>query len=154
VLVSIQDGQPSAKVIDFGIAKAVSQRLTEKTLFTEFHQMIGTPEYMSPEQADGSLDIDTRTDIYGLGVLLYELLTGTTPFDGRELRSKAYGEIQRVIREVDPPAPSTRLSRMRETIAGVAAQRQVEPRKLNTLVRGGARLDRDEGAGEGPGPAL
>jgi tetratricopeptide (TPR) repeat protein/tRNA A-37 threonylcarbamoyl transferase component Bud32 len=136
VLVSIQDGQPSAKVIDFGIAKAVSQRLTEKTLFTEFHQMIGTPEYMSPEQADGSLDIDTRTDIYGLGVLLYELLTGTTPFDGRELRSKAYGEIQRVIREVDPPRPSTRLSHMRETIAGVAAQRQVEPRKLNTLVRG------------------
>jgi serine/threonine protein kinase/tetratricopeptide (TPR) repeat protein len=136
VLVNMQDGQPSAKVIDFGIAKAVSQRLTEKTLFTEFHQMIGTPEYMSPEQADGSLDIDTRTDIYGLGVLLYELLTGTTPFDGRELRSKAYGEIQRVIREVDPPAPSTRLSRMRATIAGVAAQRQVEPRKLNTLVRG------------------
>ena len=96
-------------MIDFGIAKATSGRLTEKTLFTEHHQSIGTPEYMSPEQAEGSLDIDTRTDVYALGVLLYELLTGGTPFDAEALRSAAYGEIQRIIREVEPPKPSTRL---------------------------------------------
>jgi eukaryotic-like serine/threonine-protein kinase len=110
ILVSTQDGRPLAKVIDFGIAKATEARLTDRTLFTEFRQLIGTPEYMSPEQASGNLDVDTRSDIYSLGVLLYELLTGTTPFDGRELRSKAYAEIQRVISEVDPPRPSTRLS--------------------------------------------
>ncbi|CAN5701179.1 hypothetical protein BH09PLA1_BH09PLA1_31240 [soil metagenome] len=136
ILVFMQDDRPIAKVIDFGIAKATQSRLTEKTLFTEFRQLVGTPEYMSPEQADGSLDIDTRTDIYSLGVLLYELLTGTTPFDGRQLRSKAYGEIQRMIREVDPPRPSTRLSSMKNTLATVAARRQLEPRKLNTEVRG------------------
>jgi serine/threonine protein kinase/tetratricopeptide (TPR) repeat protein len=136
VLVSTQDERPLAKVIDFGIAKATQSRLTEKTLFTEFRQLIGTPESMSPEQAGGSLDIDTRTDIYSLGVLLYELLTGTPPFDPRELRSKAYGEIQRVIREVDPPRPSTRLSTMQDALPSVAARRQVEPRKLNTIIRG------------------
>ena len=130
-------GQPPlVKVIDFGIAKATQARLTEKTLFTEFRQLVGTPEYMSPEQAEGSLDIDTRTDVYALGVLLYELLCGTTPFDGRELRSKAYAEMQRVIREVDPPRPSTRLSAMRDTLPSVAAQRAVEPHRLRTLVRG------------------
>jgi len=136
ILVNTQDDKPLAKVIDFGIAKATQSRLTEKTLFTEFRQLIGTPEYMSPEQADGNLDIDTRSDIYSLGVLLYELLTGTTPFDARELRSKAYGEIQRVIREVEPPKPSTRIREMKETLASVAAQRALEPRKLNSLVRG------------------
>ncbi|MBC8106296.1 MAG: tetratricopeptide repeat protein [Anaerolineae bacterium] len=136
ILVFLQDDRAVAKVIDFGIAKATQSRLTEKTLFTEFRQLVGTPEYMSPEQADGSLDIDTRTDIYSLGVLLYELLTGTTPFDGKELRSKAYGEIQRMIRDVDPPRPSTRLSAMKDTLATVAARRQLEPRKLNTEVRG------------------
>jgi serine/threonine protein kinase len=83
ILVSTQDGKPHAKVIDFGIAKATRSKLTEKTLFTEHRQLIGTPEYMSPEQAEGSLDIDTRTDVYSLGVLLYELLTGTTPFTAR-----------------------------------------------------------------------
>jgi serine/threonine protein kinase/tetratricopeptide (TPR) repeat protein len=136
VLVSTPDDRPVVKVIDFGIAKATQSRLTEKTLFTEFRQLIGTPEYMSPEQASGTLDIDTRSDVYSLGVLLYELLTGTTPFDARELRSKAYAEIQRVIREVDPPKPSTRLSAMPDTIASVAAHRKLEPRKLNTLIRG------------------
>jgi tetratricopeptide (TPR) repeat protein len=136
ILVSTQDDKPLVKVIDFGIAKATQSRLTEKTLFTEFRQLVGTPEYMSPEQAEGSLDIDTRTDVYALGVLLYELLTGTTPFDARELRSKAFAEMQRLIREVEPPKPSTRISHMRETIASVAAQRGVEPRRLNTLVRG------------------
>jgi tetratricopeptide (TPR) repeat protein len=136
ILVSTQDERPLAKVIDFGIAKATQARLTEKTLFTEFRQLIGTPEYMSPEQAEGGLDIDTRTDVYSLGVLMYELVTGTTPFDGRELRSKAYGEMQRLIREVDPPKPSTRIAHMRGTIASVAAHRGVEPRRLNTIVRG------------------
>src|ERR1043166_2562673 len=97
----MQDGRPNAKVIDFGIAKATNAQLTEKTLFTEHRQLIGTPEYMSPEQAEGSMDIDTRTDVYSLGVLLYELLTGTTPFSSGELRSAAYAEIQRIIREVE-----------------------------------------------------
>ena len=110
VLVSTHDGKPLVKVIDFGIAKATDQRMTEKTLFTEHQAMIGTPEYMSPEQAEGSLDIDTRTDVYALGVLLYELLTGATPFDGKSLREAGYGEICRIIREVDPPRPSLRVS--------------------------------------------
>jgi serine/threonine protein kinase/tetratricopeptide (TPR) repeat protein len=136
VLVSTQDDRPVARVIDFGIAKATQARLTEKTLFTEFRQLIGTPEYMSPEQAESSLDIDTRSDVYSLGVLLYELLTGTTPFDAKELRSKAYAEIQRIIREVEPPRPSTRLSQNTDTIAGVAAHRHTEPRKLSASVRG------------------
>jgi Tfp pilus assembly protein PilF len=137
ILVSTQDGRPNAKVIDFGIAKATASKLTEKTLFTEHKALIGTPEYMSPEQAEGSLDIDTRTDVYSLGVLLYELLTGTTPFSSKELRSAAYAEIQRIIREVEPPKPSTRLSSNTDTIASVAARRHTEPkRKLGTIVRG------------------
>jgi serine/threonine protein kinase len=136
ILVSTQDGRSHAKVIDFGIAKATASKLTERTLFTEHRALIGTPEYMSPEQAEGSMDIDTRTDVYSLGVLLYELLTGSTPFDSKRLRSAAYGEIQRIIREVDPPKPSTRLSQSAATIAGVAARRQTEPRKLGTIVRG------------------
>jgi serine/threonine protein kinase/tetratricopeptide (TPR) repeat protein len=136
VLVSTQDGRPIAKVIDFGIAKATSARLTERAVFTEQRQIIGTPEYMSPEQAEGSLDIDTRTDIYALGVLLYELLTGSTPFTGQELRSAAYAEIQRIIREVDPPRPSTRLSQNTDNIASVAARRHTEPGKLGRIVRG------------------
>jgi serine/threonine protein kinase len=136
VLVSIQAGRPHAKVIDFGVAKATVSKLTEKTFFTEHGQLIGTPHYMSPEQAEGSLDIDTRTDIYGLGVLLYELLTGVTPFDGTILRSAAYAEIQRVIREVDPPKPSTRILQSTNTIANVAARRHTEPRKLGAMIRG------------------
>jgi serine/threonine protein kinase/tetratricopeptide (TPR) repeat protein len=136
VLVRTQDGRPHAKVIDFGIAKATSARLTEKTFFTEHRQLVGTPQYMSPEQAERSPDIDTRTDVYSLGVLLYELLTGTTPFKASELRAAAYGEMERIIREVEPPRPSTRLSRSSDTIASVAASRRTQPEKLGALVRG------------------
>ncbi len=136
VLVSTEDGRPHVKVIDFGIAKATQQHLTEKTIFTDFRQFIGTPEYMSPEQAVGSLGVDTRTDVYSLGVLLYELLTGATPFDGRSLRSAAYAEIQRIIREVDPPKPSTRVSTLGEGLAEVASQRRTEAARLSPLLRG------------------
>jgi serine/threonine protein kinase len=136
VLVSTQDGRASAKVIDFGIAKATASHLTEKTLFTELRQLIGTPQYMSPEQAEGSLDIDTRTDVYSLGVLTYELLTGATPFDPKQLRSAAYNEMQRIIREVEPPKPSTRISQTTDTLPSVAAHRGVEPKRLGTMLRG------------------
>ena len=113
VMVTLHDGKPVPKVIDFGIAKATNRELTDKTLFTEYRQFIGTPEYMSPEQAEMSgLDIDTRSDIYSLGVLLYELLTGVTPFDGARLRSAAINEVQRIIREEEPSRPSTRLSEL------------------------------------------
>jgi tetratricopeptide (TPR) repeat protein len=111
VLVTLHDGMPVVKVIDFGIAKALGQQLTDKTLFTNFAQMIGTPLYMSPEQAEWSgLDVDTRSDIYSLGVLLYELLTGTTPFDKERLQQASFDEIRRIIREEEPPKPSTRMS--------------------------------------------
>jgi serine/threonine protein kinase/WD40 repeat protein len=143
VLVSMVDGKPLAKVIDFGIAKATGAAggtLTDKTLFTEHRTLIGTPEYMSPEQAEGSPDIDTRTDVYGLGVLMYELLTGTTPFESSRLRSAAYAEMQRIIREEEPPSPSVRVTRdvQRDLgkLASTAAQRKVEPQKLNALMRG------------------
>jgi hypothetical protein len=115
VLVTINHGEPVPKVIDFGIAKATNQKLTEKTLFTNYGAMIGTPAYMSPEQAEmSSLDVDTRADVYSLGVLLYELLTGTTPFPEKRLRSLGYGEMQRVIMEEEPDRPSTRLSTLNQ----------------------------------------
>src|SRR5271169_5568990 len=111
VMVTLHDGVPAVKVIDFGVAKAMGLRLTERTLFTAYGQMIGTPAYMSPEQAEISgLDIDTRSDVYALGVLLYELLTGTTPLECERLRQAAYAEMQRLIREEEAPRPSTRLS--------------------------------------------
>src|SRR5687767_4766022 len=137
VLVTLHDGKPVPKVIDFGIAKATQSKLTEKTLFTEFRQMIGTPEYMSPEQAEMSgLDIDTRSDIYSLGVLLYELLTGTTPFEGQDLRSKAYAEMQRIIREYEPPRPSTRLATLGDRLTTAAGNPAPDSRRLNALVKG------------------
>jgi WD40 repeat protein/serine/threonine protein kinase len=137
VLVSRHDTTPVVKVIDFGVAKALGQELTEKTLFTGLAQMVGTPLYMSPEQAGMSdLDIDTRSDVYSLGVLLYELLTGTTPFDRQRLRTAGYDEIRRIIREEEPPKPSTRLSQSAGSLPSLSAQRQTEPLKLTRLVRG------------------
>jgi len=137
VLVAVQDGQPTPKVIDFGVAKAVSQRLTEQTIFTEQGQLIGTPEYMSPEQAEMSgLNIDTRTDIYSLGVLLYELLVSALPFDPKSLRQAGYSEIQRIIREQDPPKPSTRLSGLGGQSAAVAHQRRTDLVTLAGQLRG------------------
>jgi WD40 repeat protein/serine/threonine protein kinase len=159
VLVAVHDSKPVPKIIDFGIAKALGQELTDKTVLTGFAQMIGTPLYMSPEQAgQNSQDIDTRSDIYSLGVLLYELLTGTTPFTKERFKQAAYDEIRRIIREEDPPKPSTRLSDLRSrptpravagsgpssdgtrsvpaTLAAISAQRRTEPAKLTKLVRG------------------
>jgi serine/threonine protein kinase/tetratricopeptide (TPR) repeat protein len=136
VLVTSHDGKPMAKVIDFGVAKAIHQQLSTHTIYTNFAQMIGTPLYMSPEQAEMSgLDIDTRSDIYSLGVLLYELLTGTTPLEKKRFARAAYDEIRRVIREEEPPKPSMRLSSS-DSIASIAAQRHTEPAVLSKLVRG------------------
>jgi WD40 repeat protein/serine/threonine protein kinase/tetratricopeptide (TPR) repeat protein len=138
VLVTLHDGHPIPKVIDFGVAKAIGQQLTDKTLFTQFAQMVGTPLYMSPEQAElTGLDIDTRGDIYSLGVMVYELLTGTTPFDSARMKKVALEEIRRIIREEDPPSPSTRLSSTAgETQTAVAAHRHIDPKGLSRLVRG------------------
>jgi len=137
VMVTHHDGKPVPKVIDFGIAKATNQRLTEKTLFTRYAHLIGTPAYMSPEQAELSdLDIDTRTDIYSLGVLLYELLTGTTPFSEEELRKAGYIEMQRVIREQEPARPSTKLSTLGDTLTDIAKHRGCTPDLLQRAVRG------------------
>jgi WD40 repeat protein/serine/threonine protein kinase len=138
VLVTLHDGTPLVKVIDFGIAKALGQqRLTDKTLVTGFAQMIGTPLYMSPEQAEMSgQDADTRTDIYALGVLLYELLTGTTPFDKERLKEANYEEIRRIIREEEPAKPSTRISTLGQAATTVSANRKSEPRRLSQLFRG------------------
>jgi len=136
ILVSTHDSHPFAKVIDFGIAKAVSGRLSERTALTGQQQMIGTPLYMSPEQAEGSPDIDTRSDIYSLGVVLYELLTGTTPFAALSMRSVAMAEMQRIIREVEPPSPSARLGESADTLDSAARQRTCEPRSLRRAVRG------------------
>ncbi len=137
VLVTEHDGEPVPKVIDFGVAKALGQKLTEKTLFTAFHHLIGTPAYMSPEQAALSgIDVDTRADIYSLGVLLYELLTGVTPFDVESFRKAGLDEIRRMIRETEPPKPSTRLQTLGQRITEVAKHRQTEPATLSKLVRG------------------
>ena len=138
ILVTEQDGAPVPKIIDFGIAKAIQGRLTDKTLVTMVHTFIGTPAYTSPEQLDRSgLDVDTRTDIYSLGVLLYELLTGWLPFDPEELLKAGVDTMIRTIREVDPPRPSSRIDKLSASDrATVARQRRTEPAKLTTLLHG------------------
>jgi serine/threonine protein kinase len=137
VLVTMHDGKPVVKVIDFGVAKALHQPLTDGSVYTRFAQLIGTPLYMSPEQAEMSgLDIDTRTDVYSLGVLLYELLTGTTPFDKQRLAKAAFDELRRIIREEEPPKPSLRLSQSTDSLPSIAAQRKTEPAKLSKMFHG------------------
>ncbi len=137
VLVTIQDGKPVPKIIDFGVAKATAQRLTEKTMYTALGEMIGTPEYMSPEQAAMTgEDIDTRTDVYSLGVILYELLAGALPFDPTELRKAGFEGIVRMIREKDPPRPSTKVGTLAEHTSKVAAARRTLPAKLQGQLRG------------------
>jgi WD40 repeat protein/serine/threonine protein kinase len=137
VMITLYDGKPVPKVIDFGVAKAIEQKLTERTLFTQYGAVVGTLEYMSPEQAEMSaLGVDTRSDIFSLGVLLYELLTGSTPLSHKRLKEAAYGEILRMIREEDAPTPSMRLSDSGDALASISAQRRLEPAKLTKLVRG------------------
>jgi serine/threonine protein kinase len=136
ILVAPYDDKPVPKVIDFGLAKAMHQSLTERTLHTAHETVLGTPLYMSPEQAQlNNLDVDTRSDIYSLGVLLYELLTGTTPLEKKRFKEAAWDEVKRIIREEDPPRPSTRLSST-NTLPSLAAVRQTEPARLTKLVRG------------------
>ncbi len=137
VLVCMYDGKPVPKVIDFGVAKAIEQRLTERTMFTQHGQVMGTLEYMSPEQAELSqLDIDTRSDVYSLGVLLYELLTGTTPITKKELGEVGFTEMLRTIREKEPERPSVRLSHSHEMLPAISTQRRTEPSILATMLRG------------------
>jgi hypothetical protein len=137
VLVAAYDGRPVPKVIDFGVAKALGQQLTERTLVTGIGAIVGTLEYMSPEQAElNALDVDTRADIYSLGVLLYELLTGTTPLTHERLKRAAISEALRLIREEDPPRPSNRLSESKESLASISAQRKLEPARLARELRG------------------
>ncbi len=136
ILVGLYDGRPVPKVIDFGVAKATGPRLTEQSIYTEVGSIVGTLEYMSPEQAElNNLDIDTRSDIYALGVILYELLTGAVPFSRKELEKAGLAEMLRVIKEMEPPKPSTKLSQS-GTLPSIAAHRQTEPHKLTALVRG------------------
>jgi serine/threonine protein kinase/tetratricopeptide (TPR) repeat protein len=138
VMVTVHDVTPVVKVIDFGIAKATAGQLTDKTIYTQFAQLVGTPLYMSPEQAGSSgLDVDTRSDVYSLGVLLYELLTGTTPFDNESLKRAGYDEMRRIIREEEPPKPSTRISTIAQaSLSTIAEQRGLEPRSLREHLRG------------------
>src|SRR5580700_953830 len=137
ILVMERDGEAVPKIIDFGLAKATEKIFTEETAFTEAGVLIGTPEYMSPEQASpGGWDVDTRTDIYSLGVLLYELLIGTVPFDSKYLRREGYDEIRRIIREDDPPTPATRLISLGTRVVGIAACRATDAGSLRKQVRG------------------
>ena len=154
ILVTMIDGKPVPKVIDFGVAKATAGKLTDASLSTQFGAVVGTLEYMSPEQAGFSgEDIDTRADIYSLGVILYELLTGLRPIDAKRLRKAALTEMIRIIREEEPSKPSTRLS-TDESLPSMAALRQTEPRKLMALLARRARLGGDEVPGEASRTAL
>lgn len=138
VLVTLYDGVPVPKVIDFGVAKAVGQKLTDRTFYTGFAQLVGSPLYMSPEQAEMSaLDVDTRADVYALGVLLYELLTGVTPFDAERFRAAGLDEVRRIIREDEPPRPSARLSTLDARARSTVSQRRgLDDRRLSGLLRG------------------
>lgn len=137
VMITLHDGTPVPRIIDFGIAKALNQQLTDKTLFTRYGQMLGTPMYMSPEQAEMSgLDIDIRSDVYSLGVLLYELLTGTPPLTEETVRTAAYSDLVRIIMEDDPPTPSSRLLTLGETLSDVCDHRDTNPRRLASLLQG------------------
>ena len=154
VLVASYDGKPVPKVIDFGVAKAMGQKLTERTMFTGLGHIIGTMEYMSPEQAElNALDIDTRSDIYSLGVLLYELLTGSTPLSRKRLKQAAVTEALRLIREEEPPKPSTRVSSS-ELLPSISAQRKYGTGQVDQDDARRTGLDRHESPGEGPQPAL
>ena len=155
ILVESHDDKPVPKVIDFGLAKATSgMRLTEQSLFTAFGSVAGTPLYMAPEQASlNALDIDTRADIYAMGVILYELLTGTTPITRESMRQAAIDEMLRAIREVEPPTPSSRISTS-ETLPTLAANRARGAGAAVAADPGRSRLDRDEGAGQGAGAAI
>ena len=136
ILVTLHDGVPVPKIIDFGIAKAIGGGLISETMATGYGQMIGTPLYMSPEQAERSgLDIDTRSDIYSLGVLLYELLTGSTPFDKAQFKDAALDEVRRLIREQEPPRPSTRISTMGMAATTVSEHRRTSPVELSNALR-------------------
>ena len=135
VLVTEVDGRPTPKVIDFGVAKATELKLTDMS-FADTGAIVGTPAYMSPEQADpSSMDIDTRTDVYALGVMLYELLTGSPPIDAKQFKRGAILEMLRMVREVEPPRPSTKLSTA-DALPNIAANRSIEPAKLAKLLRG------------------
>jgi serine/threonine protein kinase len=153
ILVTVNDGVAVPKVIDFGIAKATGgQQLVNRTLFTAFEQFIGTPAYVSPEQAEmSSLDIDTRSDVYSLGVLLYELLTGKTPFDAQELMSLGMDALRRTIREKEPPRPSTKVATFSgDELTTAAKRRSVEALATSPPAPGRPRLDRDEVPGQRP----
>ncbi len=155
VLVTFYDGRPAPKVIDFGVAKATEQKLTERTLFTQYGTLVGTLEYMSPEQAEMSaLGVDTRSDIYSLGVLLYELLTGNTPLSHKTMKEAAYAEILRMIKEEEPPKPSRRISDSGEALASISAQRRHGAGQADQAGPGRVGLYRDEDPGERPQPPL
>ena len=148
-MVTEVDGRPTPKVIDFGVAKATEASLTDQSL-GDTGAIVGTPTYMSPEQADpSSMDIDTRTDVYALGVILYELLAGSPPLDATQFKRGALLEMLRMVREVDPSKPSTKVSTA-DALPSIAANRGIDPDRLSAGAARGPRLDRDEGAGEGP----